>query len=165
MVVECASVRCFDLWSFKGCSKLPHCVATRTRNQEGTVWTTDFRLLVSKSPSLHSRRSNSKFLGTTEAYFVRHIGPNFQISMIYAFIGCPSSVSWTISSYYFLVIIFERISLNNCRLLANFLDKIWADFGQNLSWLWTYFELTLVDFGGLWANFRWTLDRIWADFQ
>ena len=30
-----------------------------------------------------------KFLGTAEAYFVCHIGPNFQISLIYAFIGCP----------------------------------------------------------------------------
>ena len=46
-----------------------------------------------KSPSLNSRKStptpNPKFLGTTEAYFVFHIGPNFQISLIYAFIGCP----------------------------------------------------------------------------
>ena len=31
----------------------------------------------------------TKFLGTTEAYFVCHIGPIFQISLIYAFIGCP----------------------------------------------------------------------------
>ena len=29
-----------------------------------------------------------KFLGTAEAYFVCHIGPNFQISLIYVFIGC-----------------------------------------------------------------------------
>ena len=32
---------------------------------------------------------NPKFLGTSEAYFVCHIGPNFQISLIYSFIGCP----------------------------------------------------------------------------
>jgi hypothetical protein len=34
---------------------------------------------VRKSPSLHGRKSNPnpKFLGTAEAYFVCHIGPNF----------------------------------------------------------------------------------------
>ena len=31
----------------------------------------------------------SQILGTVEAYFVCHIGPMFQISLIYAFIGCP----------------------------------------------------------------------------
>ena len=31
----------------------------------------------------------SKFLGTTEVYFVCHIGPIFQTFLIYAFIGCP----------------------------------------------------------------------------
>ena len=47
-----------------------------------------------KSPSLHGRKSNPnpKFLGTAEAYFVCHISPNFQISLNYAFIGCPQSV-------------------------------------------------------------------------
>ena len=30
-----------------------------------------------------------KFLDTAEAYFVCHIGPIFQVSLIYAFIGCP----------------------------------------------------------------------------
>jgi hypothetical protein len=51
--------------------------------------TTDF--LVRKSPSLHGRKSTPtpKFLGTAKAYFVCHISPNFQISLIYAFIGCP----------------------------------------------------------------------------
>ena len=32
---------------------------------------------------------NPKFLGMAEAYFVCHIDPIFQISLIYAFIGCP----------------------------------------------------------------------------
>ena len=52
---------------------------------------TDYGLPVRKSPSLHGRKSTPtlKFLGTAEAYFVCHIGPNFQISLIYAFIGCP----------------------------------------------------------------------------
>ena len=30
-----------------------------------------------------------KFIGIDEAYFVCHIGPKFQMSLIYAFIGCP----------------------------------------------------------------------------
>ena len=33
--------------------------------------------------------SHSQILGTAEAYFVCHIGPNFQISLTYAFIWCP----------------------------------------------------------------------------
>ena len=32
---------------------------------------------------------NPKFLGMAKAYFVCHTGPNFQISLIYAFIVCP----------------------------------------------------------------------------
>ena len=53
--------------------------------------TTDCKRPVRKSPSLHGRKSDPhpKFLGTAEAYFVCHIGPKFQISLIYAFIGCP----------------------------------------------------------------------------
>ena len=53
-----------------------------------------------ESPSLHGRKSNlnPKFVGTTEAYFVSHIGPKFQISLIYAFIGCPQSVLGSQSS-------------------------------------------------------------------
>jgi hypothetical protein len=34
-----------------------------------------------------------QFLGTAKAYFVCHIGPIFQISLIFAFIGCPLSVA------------------------------------------------------------------------
>ena len=40
-------------------------------------------------PSLQKFNPNPKFLGTAKAYFVCHIGPIFQISLIYAFIGCP----------------------------------------------------------------------------
>ena len=56
-------------------------------NSDGT----DYGREVRKLPLLHSRKSTPtpKFLGTAEAYFVCHIGPNFQISLIYAFIGCP----------------------------------------------------------------------------
>jgi threonine/homoserine/homoserine lactone efflux protein len=44
---------------------------------------------VRKSPSLHGQKSTltPKFLVTAEAFFVCHIDPNFQISLIYAFIG------------------------------------------------------------------------------
>jgi hypothetical protein len=40
--------------------------------------------------ALHGRKfnPNPNFLGTAEAYFVCHVGPIFQISLIYAFIGC-----------------------------------------------------------------------------
>ena len=52
---------------------------------------TDYGRPVRKSPSLHGQKSNPnpKFIGTAEAYFVCHIGPKFQVSLIYAFIGCP----------------------------------------------------------------------------
>ena len=52
---------------------------------------TNYGRPVRKSPSLHGRKftPNPKFLGTTEAYFVCHISLIFQISLIYAFIGCP----------------------------------------------------------------------------
>ena len=53
--------------------------------------TTEHGRPVRKLPSLHSRKSTPtpKFLGKAKAYFVCHIGQNFQISFIYAFIGCP----------------------------------------------------------------------------
>ena len=56
--------------------------------------TTDYGHPERKQPSLHGRKfnPNPKFLGTAEAYFVCHIVPIFQISLIYAFIGCPQSV-------------------------------------------------------------------------
>ena len=51
----------------------------------------DYGRPVKKSPSLHGRKSTPtpKFLGATKAYLGCHISPNFQISLIYAFIGCP----------------------------------------------------------------------------
>ena len=50
---------------------------------------TDYGRLVGKSPSLHSGKSTPtpKFWGAAKAYFVCHIGPSFQISLIYAFHG------------------------------------------------------------------------------
>ena len=49
----------------------------------------DYDRPLKKLNSLHGRKSTPipKFLGTSEAYFVCHIGPNFQISLIYASIG------------------------------------------------------------------------------
>ena len=60
---------------------------------------TDYGHPVRKLPSLDSRKSTPtpKFSGTAEAYFVCHIGPNFRISLIYAFIGCPWVKSWDLS--------------------------------------------------------------------
>ena len=55
------------------------------------TYCTNYGRPVRKSLSLQGRKSTPtpKFLGTAKAYFVCHIGPNFQISLIYAFIGCP----------------------------------------------------------------------------
>ena len=55
----------------------------------GSIQNTDYGRPFRKSPSLQGQKSNPKFLGTAEAYFVCHIGPNFQIILIYAFTGCP----------------------------------------------------------------------------
>ena len=49
------------------------------------MYETDYRHLVWTSASLHGRKSTPtpKLLGMAEAYFVCHIGPNFQISLVY----------------------------------------------------------------------------------
>ena len=59
-----------------------------------TIRPMDYGRLKRKSPSLHGPKSNpnSKFIGMAEAYFVFHISPKFQVSLIYTFIGCPQSV-------------------------------------------------------------------------
>ena len=64
----------------------------------GFDWATNYGRPVRKSPSLHSWKSIPNFLGTAEAYLVCYIIPNFQIYLIYAFIGCPQSVEWAIKS-------------------------------------------------------------------
>ena len=52
---------------------------------------TDYGRPERKKPSLNGRKftPTPKFLGTAKAYSVCHFGPIFQISLIYAFIGCP----------------------------------------------------------------------------
>ena len=59
--------------------------------------TTDYRRPVDKSLSLHGQKSTPtpKIMYTAKAYFVCHIGPNFQFSLIYVFIGCPWCVHLT----------------------------------------------------------------------
>ena len=56
-----------------------------SRNFYWIIWHTDYGRPVRKSPSLHDQKSTPtpNFLGTAEAYFVCHIGPNFQISLIF----------------------------------------------------------------------------------
>ena len=73
---------------------------------------TDYGHPLRKSPSLHGQKSNPnpKFLGTAKAYFVCHISPKFQISLICAFIGCPYSVVWI----YIHILTFE--TLESCLL-------------------------------------------------
>ena len=62
-----------------------------TKLQKATPKSTDYGRPERKQPSLHGRKFNPnyKFLGTAKAYFVCHIGTIFQVSLIYAFIGCP----------------------------------------------------------------------------
>ena len=65
---------------------------------------TDYGRQMRKSPSLHSQKSTPtpKFLGTAKAYFVCHTTPNFQIFLIYAYIGCPQSVAYFLTSFRWL---------------------------------------------------------------
>ena len=70
------------------CSSLLHLApGSRDLSQAEKRIITDYGRLERKSPSLNGRKSTptTKFLGTAEAYFVCHIGPIFQIYLIYAF--------------------------------------------------------------------------------
>ena len=55
-----------------------------------------------------------RFFGTAEAYFVCHISPNFQVSLIYAFIGCP---------YFVIASIALAHSPHSCSWLTSTNDK------------------------------------------
>ena len=74
------------------------------------VWATDYGRAERKQPSLHGRKfnPNPKFLAMAAAYFVCHIGPIFQISQIYTFIGCPQSVSKQLNVRLKMKKIFEK---------------------------------------------------------
>ena len=67
-----------------------HCASRNKKTFVSVCGPTDNGRPVRKWPLLQGRKSTPtpKFLSTAEAYFVCHIGPNFQISLIYAFIGC-----------------------------------------------------------------------------
>jgi hypothetical protein len=60
----------------------------------------ELRIVCWKARTTDAQRGNSrkvtatpKFLGMAELYFVCQIGPIFQISLVYAFIGCPQSAT------------------------------------------------------------------------
>ena len=61
--------------------------------------TTDYGRPMRKPPSLHGRKSTPTptFLDIAEPYCVCQIGPNFQISLIYAFIGYPQCPDLVVS--------------------------------------------------------------------
>ena len=61
---------------------------------EKTTQHTDYRRPEKKQSSLHGQKftPTPTFSDMAEAYFVCHVSPIFQISLIYAFIGCPQSV-------------------------------------------------------------------------
>ena len=77
-----------------GCLDFAHhfCLCGRRCERSARPRTTNAGTL-----SLQGRKSapTPKFLGKAKAYFVCHIGPDFQISLVYAFIGCPQSVCAT----------------------------------------------------------------------
>ena len=77
---------CPQIWLSDSLTIQVHCTMIRF---------TDYGRPESKQPSLHGRKftPTPKFLGTAKAYFVCYISPIFQISLIYAFIGCPQSVA------------------------------------------------------------------------
>ena len=68
-------------------------LSKKSKNSQKTVLVFSLchglRTPVRKSPQLHGQKSTPTFLDTAKSCFVCHIGPNFQISLIYAFIGCP----------------------------------------------------------------------------
>ena len=66
------------------------------------IATTDYGLPEGKQRLLHGRKfnHNPKFLGMAKAYLVCQIGPIFQISWIYVFIGCPQSVIATMAIFH-----------------------------------------------------------------
>jgi hypothetical protein len=65
-----------------------HVIVEHNPVEKTMAYGTDCGRPVRKSPSLHGRKSTPtpKYLGTAEAYFFCDIGPNFQISLIYAFV-------------------------------------------------------------------------------
>ena len=86
---------CDQLWEkgkfFSGCTCHLSFKIRQSKYLLTVLLVTDYGRPERKYPSLHRRKfnPNPKFLGMAAAYFVCHIGPIFQVSLIYAFIGCP----------------------------------------------------------------------------
>ena len=94
-------------------------------------WSTDYGRPERKQPSLHGQKfnPNPKFLGMAAAYFVCHICLIFQISLIYAFIGCPQYVLYIIHILYILTFIFKIKSIRSMPTRDLYAD--WGIFGYN----------------------------------
>jgi hypothetical protein len=88
------------------CTKAEMVVEFKVKNQKSYIIPTflfcqsiNYERPVRELPSLHGRKFTPipKFLGTEEAYFVCHIGPNFQISfdlcLHWVFVVCVSELN------------------------------------------------------------------------
>ena len=83
---------------------------------------TDYGRPERKQPSLHGRKFTS-----TPKDFVCHIGPIFQISLIYAFIGCPQSVKKGICILHWLVQAENTLPFFWCRFpLVAYILVFWS---------------------------------------
>ena len=87
------------------------------------LWTPRAEIASTARPKLNP---NPNFLGTAEAYFVCHIGPIFQISLIYAFIGCLQSMGGDKKTIFRLFPIIS-ISQNFFSIFFLTLEKIGID--------------------------------------
>ena len=81
--ILCFKNGCVVHWSHKLLLKHWNISANYPTSNLIIPWSTDALSARSKI------KSQSQILNAAEAYFVCRIGPNFQISLIYAFIGCP----------------------------------------------------------------------------
>ena len=81
---------------------------------------TDYGRPERKQPSLHGRKftPTPKFLDAAKAYFDCHIGPNFQVSLIHAFIRCPQSVILVIEIFARAVQTFYKTS-QQCAVMCS----------------------------------------------
>ena len=73
---------------------------------EKTTQHTDYRRPEKKQSSLHGQKftPTPTFSDMAEAYFVCHVSPIFQISLIYAFIECLQSVCKFLGSFVGLIL-------------------------------------------------------------
>ena len=85
----------FLLWQNLICKKLPFVgekfLLKKISSEENSLAHL-FKQIVKPQTSSCFVTPTPKFLGTAKAYFICHIGPNFQISLIYVLIGCLYTV-------------------------------------------------------------------------